>query len=161
MSPTVEFGYSRRSILAFVLTVVGAWLSDPLLSLIDSTAVGRSNPLSLASLAPATMLIDSCIFLCWFLGMSTTNLLASTSPPPSKGTPSTPAHRKIIKTALGTAGLMGLLITLVMVFKATALLTWIAGPKNLAVVPEALGYVQIRGLGAPLAVVGMVCQAVW
>ena len=33
--------FSRRSILAFVLTTVAIWLSDPVLSLIDTSVVGR------------------------------------------------------------------------------------------------------------------------
>lgn len=132
--------------------------SDPILSLIDTSVVGRSNPLSLAAMGPATMLIDSSIFLCWFLGISTTNLLASTNPPPDGKSPTTPTQRKIIQTALSTSLLAGLFITFVVSLNAVGLLTWISGAKNKALIPEALTYVRIRALSAPLAVVGMVCQ---
>ena len=54
-----NINFSRKAILAFVLTTVAIWLSDPILSLIDTSVVGRSSPLSLAAMGPATMLIDS------------------------------------------------------------------------------------------------------
>ena len=83
---------SYRRIIFFVATTFLIWVSEPLLSLVDSAAVGRyageistsaagsspnlSSVIQLASLGPATMLCDSGIYLTLFIAMATTNKLA-------------------------------------------------------------------------------------
>ena len=80
---------SYKAILVFVFTTVLIWLTEPLLSLVDTTVVGRppkyprrtslglhSIPLhtvELASLGPATLLCDTLVYLTYFLAIATTN----------------------------------------------------------------------------------------
>ena len=93
-------------------------------------------------------------------GISTTNLLASTTPPPDGTSETTPAQRKIIQTTISTSLITGLLVTTIIFTGAEPLLRWIAGPKSAALIPKALLYVRIRAMTAPLAIVGMVSQAI-
>ena len=76
---------SYRKLLIFSSTTVLIWLSEPLLSLVDTTvialAVVPSSSVNvvtqLASLGPATTLTDSLIYLTYFLSIATTNLIAA------------------------------------------------------------------------------------
>ena len=154
-SPTFE----SSKLLVFMCSIILLWLSEPVLSLIDSSIVGRSSPLALAAMGPATMILDSAIYLCWFLGISTTNLLASTNPPPSNDNEPTKAHRNIIRNALSTASLLGVVVTLLLRFQATPITAAITGSANAAIVPTAVTYVRLRSLAAPFAIVGQACQA--
>lgn len=72
---------SYRTLLVFTATTVLIWLSEPLLSLVDTTIVGMTAPVSsavvqIAALGPATTLFDSLIYTTYFLAMATTNQLA-------------------------------------------------------------------------------------
>jgi len=81
---------SYKAILVFVFTTVLIWLTEPLLSLVDTTVVGRPpkfprisktmnihsipvHTVELASLGPATLLCDTLVYLTYFLAIATTN----------------------------------------------------------------------------------------
>ena len=140
---------SYRSLMTFVTTTFLIWLSEPLLSLIDTTAVGRfggvttssatattlpsivktkllgflayfgifnearpdlpalsPSVLNLASLGPATLLIDNCLYICYFLSIATTNKLAKNqAQKDTEGMVRTTSH------VLGVAVIMGMLMT--------------------------------------------------
>ena len=73
---------SARAIREFALPCLGLWLSSPVLSLIDTSAVGLSalpgkGASSLAALGPATTFCDGTAYLFAFLNVATTNLYSS------------------------------------------------------------------------------------
>ena len=60
------------------LPLLAVWLSNPLLSLIDTAAVGKvSTVLQLASLGPATAVCDTGGYVFSFLSVVTTGLVAN------------------------------------------------------------------------------------
>jgi hypothetical protein len=71
-----SYGELRR----FALPALTLWISGPLLTLIDTSAVGLSaaagdaGVLEIAALGPATSLCDGAGFLFAFLNIATTNL---------------------------------------------------------------------------------------
>ena len=74
---------SYRTLLIFSMTTVLIWLSEPLLSLVDTTIVGQyatgsatASVIQLASLGPATTYIDSLFYTTYFLSIATTNIVA-------------------------------------------------------------------------------------
>ena len=72
---------SYKQLIIFTATTILIWLSEPLLSLVDTTIVGltasaKSSVIQIAALGPATTLFDSLIYTTYFLAISTTNQLA-------------------------------------------------------------------------------------
>jgi hypothetical protein len=72
---------SYSKLIAFASTTVLIWLSEPLLSLVDTTMIGQfasssTSIIQLASLGPATTYIDSLFYTMYFLSIATTNLVA-------------------------------------------------------------------------------------
>lgn len=120
----------------FISTTIIIWLSEPLLSLVDTTIVGKfasstniataSNiikgvapeTLQLAALGPATMLCDNAFYLTYFLAMATTNQLATASAKSDDA-----LQMKTTSHALGVASIMGLIITILIFAYGDTLLT--------------------------------------
>jgi Na+-driven multidrug efflux pump len=72
---------SYKQLIVFTASTILIWLSEPLLSLVDTTIVGltasaKSAVVQIAALGPATTLFDSLIYTTYFLAISTTNQLA-------------------------------------------------------------------------------------
>jgi len=72
---------SYKQLIVFTATTCLIWISEPLLSLVDTTIVGltasaKSAIYQIAALGPATTLFDSLIYTTYFLAISTTNQLA-------------------------------------------------------------------------------------
>ena len=70
------------AIRRFAIPALGLWLNGPLLSLVDTSAVGLSalpgtGATQLAALGPATTFCDGAIYLFAFLNVATPNLYAS------------------------------------------------------------------------------------
>ena len=64
--------------MAVALPLLAVWLSNPLLSLIDTAAVGKvSSVLELASLGPATAVCDQSAYVFSFISVVTTGLIAN------------------------------------------------------------------------------------
>jgi len=160
---------SYRSIITFVSTTVIIWLSEPILSLVDTTVLGRfastssSAVIQLAALGPATMLIDSAIYLTYFLAIATTNQLAK-----AIAEKDVRAQHKTTSHALGVAVSMGLLITAVVLSFGVTILKWIIGDgggsataarDSALMLHEAVQYSRIRCITAPLSVMGLIAQS--
>ena len=154
---------SYASILRFVGTTVIIWLSEPLLSLVDTIFVGQfGTTAQLAALGPATMLCDSAIYLLYFLAISTTNRLATAMAQhrPQK------YIRKIISQSLGIATLFGLCTSMSVALFGKTLLRRIivqdtaVTASTLDVLSYAHSYTIIRSLASTFSVVGMVAQAI-
>ena len=178
---------SYRRIIFFVATTVLIWISEPLLSLVDSAAVGRyagktaistssgpnfSSVVQLASLGPATMLCDSSIYLTFFIAMATTNKLATSfAKKDVEEQITTVSHVMAISLAVGA------LLCLIINLFGERLLSSILGPTGAIITIQsarggekvvdltgqvlhaALAYARIRSAAYPLAVMGLTSQA--
>eukprot|EP00566_Odontella_aurita_P007057 CAMPEP_0113530048 /NCGR_PEP_ID=MMETSP0015_2-20120614/2724_1 /TAXON_ID=2838 /ORGANISM="Odontella" /LENGTH=755 /DNA_ID=CAMNT_0000428729 /DNA_START=189 /DNA_END=2456 /DNA_ORIENTATION=+ /assembly_acc=CAM_ASM_000160 len=167
---------SYRSIMAFVSTTVLIWLSEPLLSLVDTTIVGRfasasgaaagassgssAAVIALASLGPATLLTDNALYLTYFLSIATTNKLA-----PALARKDWDGMVRTTSHVLGVAAVLGAAITALISTSGSHILASILGDAASAdaageVLSSALSYARIRGYVAPLAVMDCVAQSV-
>ncbi len=165
-------------LLVFVSTTIVIWLSEPLLSLVDTTVVGKfaaatkgvsssvsPETLQLAALGPATMVCDNAFYLVYFLAIAVTNQLASSS----GRSDSSSVQVKTTSHALGVAGILGGLITFAIFCFGGGILKFIIGEGGAMVngvdmtsslVSLSWDYTKIRGFLAPLTVAGMIAQAV-
>ena len=171
-----------KELIVFISTTIIIWLSEPLLSLVDTTIVGKfasgtniataSNiikgvapeTLQLAALGPATMLCDNAFYITSFLAMATTNQLATAS---AKSDDS--LQIKTSSHALGVAFIMGIIITILISVSGDKMLHYIIGSGGAMVngmdltkpiVSLSWDYAKIRGVIAPLTIMGMIAQAV-
>mmetsp|Transcript_22229 Transcript_22229/g.33944 ORF Transcript_22229/g.33944 Transcript_22229/m.33944 type:complete len:454 (-) Transcript_22229:415-1776(-) len=149
---------SYKTLVVFASTTILIWLSEPLLSLVDTTVVGltqKNAVMQLASMGPATTLMDSLFYMTYFLAIATTNQIA-----PALTVKDYPRLRRITSDVFGVATALGVLITL---------FVWVAGRpmlRNLAgasASPELLFYATrysfIRATSAVSSVVGGVAQS--
>jgi Na+-driven multidrug efflux pump len=102
------------------------------------------------------MLMDSAIYLTYFLAIATTNSVANGL---------AKQDYRELQTAtsqvLGLATLLGALLTSTIFFAGRPLLQWAAGGSSSPdLIQLALHYCQIRSLVAPLSILGMVAQSV-
>jgi len=142
---------SYKRITFFVATTFLIWVSEPLLSLVDSAAVGRyagksisstsistggtpnlSSVIQLASLGPATMLCDSSIYLTLFIAMATTNKLAR-----AFAKHDLKEQIKTLSHALGVSLVVGIILLLFVNFQGERLLAAILGPAGATISVEA------------------------
>jgi Na+-driven multidrug efflux pump len=161
---------SYKRIIFFVASTVVIWVSEPLLSLVDSAAVGRyasssssqSSVVQLAALGPATILCDSTMYLSTFISMATTNKLAR-----AFARNDVDDQVSILSHVMGLSLAVGAFITLLINFGGANILAAIIGPASTAsaetskqVLSAALDYSRIRSIVTPLAVMGLTSQAV-
>jgi len=179
---TVSKIASYKELIVFISTTVIIWLSEPLLSLVDTTIVGKfaSNVASaastinlgvvapetiqLAALGPATMLCDNAFYLTYFLAIATTNQLAMASAKSDDA-----LQVKTTSHALGVASIMGLVIAVVCFAFGDSILQFIIGSGGAMVngidltkpiISSSWDYTKIRGIVAPITVMGMIAQSV-
>ena len=171
---------SYKDLIIFISTTIVTWLSEPLLSLVDTTIVGKfgarasavntlvkgvsPETIQLAALGPATMLCDNAVYMTYFVAMATTNQLALASAKDDKK-----LQVKTTSNALGVASILGLIITLVIFARGDAMLQNIIGSGGAMVngvdlteqvISSSWDYAKIRGIVAPLTIMGMIAQAV-
>ncbi len=170
---------SYSKLMIFISTTIIIWLSEPLLSLVDTTVVGKfassgggmlkngiaPTTVQLAALGPATMVCDNAFYLVYFLSIAVTNQLASSS----NRSDSSFIQVKTTSHALGVASILGSLITLVIFCFGDGILKFIIGEGGAMVngvdmtsslIASSWDYAKIRGFLAPLTVMGMIAQAV-
>lgn len=156
--------YSYKNLLIFVGTTICIWLSEPTLSMVDTVCVGRkSSTLELAALGPATMVIDSAVYLLAFLSISTNNIVGQAlALEREDSTKSLYLQRKAVSNALGLAACIGVFMAFLCgsPLSGPALLKWVAGKGNQVIVPAAMSYNAIRSVSIPASIVGMVAQAI-
>lgn len=159
---------SYRTLLVFWAGTVAIWLSEPMLSLVDTTVVGLSSSSSssiyhLAAMGPATVLTDLSLYATYFLALATTSQLAAAH---SAG--DWKQCQRITSQVLGVALLTGMVVTLALWCGGPTVLRYMIGSSsslqhaqtNLLLTTLASQYCSIRAIAAPAAVVGMVAQAV-
>eukprot|EP00522_Entomoneis_paludosa_P012935 CAMPEP_0172446148 /NCGR_PEP_ID=MMETSP1065-20121228/5808_1 /TAXON_ID=265537 /ORGANISM="Amphiprora paludosa, Strain CCMP125" /LENGTH=583 /DNA_ID=CAMNT_0013197197 /DNA_START=368 /DNA_END=2119 /DNA_ORIENTATION=- len=150
---------SYRQLIQFIGTTILIWLSEPLLSLVDTTVVGLtqrdSAVVQLAALGPATTLCDSLLFSTYFLAISTTNQIAA-----SWATKDYKRLMRITSQVLGVAAVLGGIVMAIVFGFGAPLLTRMAGQSaSPELLYHATRYTYIRGSAAMASVVGMVCQS--
>eukprot|EP00957_Ditylum_brightwellii_P044595 3381363-Ditylum_brightwellii.AAC.1 len=159
-----------KKIIKFAIPAVGIWLCSPLLSLIDTSAVGLlSGVTQQAALNPAVSVTDYGGLLVAFMYTATTNLVAAAQGIDSnvvkgidtngENTKYYPRTTKTFITALQLALMVGISFgTFIGLFGGTLLRVLMGGSGSNnsldpAVFAAALRYVRIRALGMPAAVV--------
>lgn len=142
------------ALLRFTIPTLGIWLAGPIMSLVDTSVVGLSSDLELAGMGPATNLCDSFIYLFTFLAVATTNLLAGALADGDEAKSQT-----VVSHALAIALGAGILVMLVIEIAGKSMLAATIGADGPLLIPVALKYTNIRALGAPFVLVGMVAQS--
>ena len=160
-TPAIDVAPTAATLVRFALPALAAWLISPLMSLVDTAVVGRgATAVSLAALGPATMIGDSASYLCSFLAVATTNLVAiaaSNQEVAAAEGADTLAHT--FGTAARLALLCGGVSTAVQVLAGHSVLSSYTAARSVACVAPAYEYVRIRALGAPAALLARVSIA--
>ena len=130
--------YSR--LLSFGGPTLAIWLLQPILSLIDSVAVGLSTTsiAELAAIGPGIVWIDSTSYLCQFIGIATTNLYAV-----ALGEKDESKARKILSHATIVSIFMGVFLTIIQYTFSKPMITIISGTSQ-EIVPFGIIYSKIR-----------------
>jgi len=146
---------SVRKILKFAIPAIGVWLCGPILSLIDTSAVGvLSGTVQQAALNPAVAVTDYAALLIAFLYTGTTNMVASAQQS-DRGTADMPRTAKMMIGAMRMSTYVGAGLGAFLFVFARPLLTGIIGNDSIspAVFAAAMKYVRIRALGMPAAAI--------
>jgi len=145
-----------KTIISFAIPAIGIWLCGPLLSLIDTSAVGLlSGTSQQAALNPAITIAEDGALLVSFMYTATTNLVAAAYGNDRK-TNDLSNTRITVITALQLAAVVGIIFGIGLGLSSTFLLKSLLGRGkdiNLEVLTAAERYVRIRALGMPAAVV--------
>ena len=161
---TEEEAPSVSKIIQFAIPAIGVWLCGPILSLIDTSAVGLlSGTAQQAALNPAVAISDYTNLLLAFLYTATTNLSASARAADNaniangSGGDSSPSKTtRTLITALQLSGYVGTAVGAALILSSKFLVTTMLG-TDATIDPEvmtaALTYVRIRALGVPAAAV--------
>jgi len=144
------------AVLRFVAPTLALWIAPPIMSLIDTSAVGRfCGPTDLAALSPGCTLIDSSSYLFMFIATAATNMVVSST---ANGEEEKISER-IVSEALFLALLCGVGLATLVLLAGQPLLLAIAGKASASVVPSALQYATIRAFGQPFVVMASVARA--
>lgn len=153
---------SYKKLLLFCIAPLLIWLSEPLLSLVDTTVVGLTmkgakGVTQLAAMGPATTLMDLSLYMTFFLAIATTNQLAEAN--------TLKDYRKlqrITSNNLGVALVAGVTVTTALLLGGPWMLKSMVGTSTASaaeITHLATRYCWIRGMVAPLSVMGMVGQS--
>jgi Na+-driven multidrug efflux pump len=151
---------SYKELIIFTATTILIWISEPLLSLVDTAIVGMTSApktavVQIAALGPATTLYDSAIYMTYFLAIAATNQLA-----PGLAKKDWKGLRKSTSHLMGLGLMFGLLVTAVVFGFGQQLMTKMAGHlTNAEIIPLATNYAMIRAAVAPFCVVDFVAQS--
>lgn len=160
-TPSLEVP-SVKSISKFAIAALGVWLCSPILSLIDTSAVGLlSGTAQQAALNPAVSVTEYTALLIAFMYTGTTNLIASAQERDS-GEENNDKTADAFKASLQLSTFVGTILASGMLFSASTLLKLIIGRSNNldpVVFDAALKYVKIRALGMPAAAITGSAQA--
>jgi Na+-driven multidrug efflux pump len=144
---------SVAKILLFAIPAIGVWLCNPLLSLIDTSAVGMlSGTIQQAALNPAVAVTDYSALLMAFMYTGTTNLIAAAQVQ-DRNDVAAPRTSRTLVGVLKLSTFVGLGIGLFLLVGASTLLRTLIGNDGIspAVFDAAMKYVRIRALGMPAA----------
>eukprot|EP00549_Striatella_unipunctata_P018906 CAMPEP_0118725534 /NCGR_PEP_ID=MMETSP0800-20121206/33194_1 /TAXON_ID=210618 ORGANISM="Striatella unipunctata, Strain CCMP2910" /NCGR_SAMPLE_ID=MMETSP0800 /ASSEMBLY_ACC=CAM_ASM_000638 /LENGTH=622 /DNA_ID=CAMNT_0006634245 /DNA_START=146 /DNA_END=2014 /DNA_ORIENTATION=- len=146
---------SVMKILSFAIPAIGVWLCSPLLSLIDTSAVGLlSGTIQQAALGPAVAVCDYAALLNAFLFTATTNLVAEAYEK-DRGNDEKPRTTRAMAASLQLSTFVGTAIGAALFVGAKTLLKLIIGNDSIdpGVFAAATRYARIRALGMPAAAI--------
>jgi len=149
-------GNELSTVLRLAIPALGIVLSDPLQSLVDSACVGRQSTLQLAALGPNTAVFNSVFQIFSFLGVATSNFIATNSLTTKNLSSSTIQQRR---NAASTTLSNSLILAVILGVFATTVLqvfggTWLAAMgTDPAVLPLAVQYLTIRAWATPAVLV--------
>eukprot|EP00903_Cladosiphon_okamuranus_P013394 g12482.t1 len=143
-------------LVAFTLPLLVVWLSNPIMSLVDTAVVGAQSSVELAALGPATSLCDNLAYICGFLAQVTTNLAAS-----ALASGDSLMADRATRTGIFAGVGAGLGVSYALLKHGRMLLQLFLGgnPAVSSVLPHACAYVYIRALGFVAVTVSMVLQS--
>jgi len=143
------------AVLRFIAPTLALWMAPPVMSLIDTSVVGRyCGPTDLAALSPGCTLIDSSSYLFFFIATAATNLVASAI---ANGDDS--EAERIVSEALFLALCSGAFLGGLVLLAGSPILMRIAGEASASVVPSALKYALVRAFGQPFVIMASVARA--
>jgi len=143
------------AILHFIAPTLALWIAPPVMSLIDTSAVGRfCGPTDLAALSPGCTLIDSSAYLFMFIATAATNMVAS-----ARADGDDTVSDRVVGEALFLALCSGIFLAGIVLIAGQPILMGIAGQESASVVPSALKYATIRAFGQPFVVMASVARA--
>lgn len=146
---------SVSKILKFAIPAIGVWLCGPMLSLIDTSAVGLfSGTVQQAALNPAVAVTDYAALLIAFMYTGATNLVAAAQEA-DRGTPDKPSTTSVLTGSMRLSTYVGAGLGAILFVFARPLLKAIIGNDGIspAVFAAAMKYVRIRALGMPAAAI--------
>ena len=145
-----------KELIGFTAPLLAIWISGPVLSLVDAAVVGAASTVQLAALGPATSISDQATYLCSFLAIATTNMLAV-----AEGKGDGKSAAKFLKEALALSGMIGLAIAVAGWYGSEPLLRTVLtkGGGDIALLRPAADYLKVRALVMPACLVGMVTQS--
>lgn len=155
---------SIATILRYTVPAIGIWLCSPVLSAIDTAAVGLlAGTAQQAALNPAVSVTDYGALLVAFMYTATTNLIAGAGQEEGErdggnvmgeARSSSTTRTTTLVTALKIASLVGTVLGVLLMSSGETLLRRLIGNDALdpAVFSAALRYVRIRSLGMPAMV---------
>eukprot|EP00614_Pseudopedinella_elastica_P013047 CAMPEP_0172611076 /NCGR_PEP_ID=MMETSP1068-20121228/30799_1 /TAXON_ID=35684 /ORGANISM="Pseudopedinella elastica, Strain CCMP716" /LENGTH=428 /DNA_ID=CAMNT_0013414957 /DNA_START=132 /DNA_END=1415 /DNA_ORIENTATION=- len=146
---------TNREILMFSGPALGLWITGPLLSLIDSSAVGvTGSATQLAALGPATTMIDGASYLFAFINVATTNLMATAVAKEDKK-----QVDLVVRASLRCAFRCGVGVLALLLALSPQMLGIYVGPRALDTIGPAANYVRIRALSMPTLLISNALQA--
>jgi Na+-driven multidrug efflux pump len=151
-SSTIE-APSVSEILRFAISAVAVFLCGPILSLIDTSAVGLlSGSSQLAALNPAVSVTEYSALLIAFLYTGTTNLIAASQEKDKSGSTKS-RTADIFISALQLSGFVGAALGAILLTLSVPILKAIIGNNSIDpnIFSASLKYVRIRALGMPAA----------
>jgi len=146
---------SVARIMVFAASATGVFLCSPLLSLIDTSAVGLlSGTAQQAALNPGVAVTDYAALLIAFLYTGATNLVAAAREK-DRGDDEKPVTTSSLTTVLQLSSYVGSILGLTLFVFARPLLKSLIGNDSIngEVFSAAMKYVRIRALGMPAAAV--------
>jgi len=148
---------SIKKILRYTIPAIGVWLCSPILSMIDTAAVGLlSGTAQQAALNPAVSIADYGALVVAFMYTATTNLIAgAVQEDKDADDAAQPKTAKTLITSLKLALFTGTVFSVLLATSSKFLLKLLIGNSSLdpTVFNSALRYIQIRALGMPAMVV--------
>jgi putative MATE family efflux protein len=143
------------TVLRFVAPTLALWIAPPVMSLIDTSVVGRyCGPTDLAALSPGCTLIDSSAYLFMFIATAATNLVAS-----SRADGDEEGAQRTVSEAIFLAFCCGTFLMSIVLTAGRPLLSVIAGQESAEVVPSALRYATVRAFGQQAVIMASVARA--
>ena len=138
-----------------MIPIFAMHLANPLLSMVDTAAVGRwCDSTALAALGPGTAVCDMVCYLASFMAVATTNLFAAAL---ARGDAA--GARRVASCALALSSAIGAALTLLLALQARPILRAFTGAAAADTLPLSVAYVAARAAGTLPALVATAAQA--